>query len=65
MVVVDMSLPMLEIVPQRATEAAIWRVQADVQHLPFAKGTFETVTGSLVFCSVAEPLRGLGELGVA
>lgn len=61
-IVIDMSLPMLKIVPQRAVAATIWRVQADVQHLPFAAGAFETVTGSLVFCSVTEPLRGLGEI---
>ena len=37
--------------------------QADVQRLPFADGTFETVVAACVFCSVADPIRGLAELG--
>jgi ubiquinone/menaquinone biosynthesis C-methylase UbiE len=61
-VVIDLSHPMLKVVPQRATEANIYRVQADVEHLPFPQGTFQTVTGSLVFCSVVNPARGLAEI---
>ena len=61
-VVVDLSLPMLQVVPQRPTEAAVWRVQADVERLPFPEGTFQTVTGSLVFCSVVDPARGFAEI---
>jgi ubiquinone/menaquinone biosynthesis C-methylase UbiE len=35
--------------------------QVDVQCLPFADGRFDVVAGSLVFCSVADPVRGLAE----
>lgn len=34
----------------------------DVQVLAFADGEFDTVVGTFVFCSVPDPLRGLGEL---
>ncbi|QJD30399.1 class I SAM-dependent methyltransferase [Methylococcus geothermalis] len=34
----------------------------DVQALKFADGEFETVVGTFVFCSVPDPIRGLGEL---
>ena len=36
--------------------------QMDVQNLEFADGTFDTVVGSFVFCSVPDPLRGLKEV---
>ncbi|MHB8419778.1 MAG: class I SAM-dependent methyltransferase [Myxococcales bacterium] len=35
---------------------------ADVQALPFPDGAFDAAVVSLVFCSVAEPARGLAEL---
>lgn len=35
---------------------------ADVQRLAFADATFDTVTATCVFCSVADPVRGLAEL---
>jgi len=35
--------------------------QADVQRLPFSDGSFDVVTASFVFCSVADPVRGLAE----
>jgi ubiquinone/menaquinone biosynthesis C-methylase UbiE len=38
-------------------------VEADVQHLPFDDDTFDTAVGTCVFCSVANPVRGLQELG--
>ncbi|MGD1992261.1 MAG: class I SAM-dependent methyltransferase [Anaerolineae bacterium] len=59
---VDASLPMLEIAARRQTAATTRTVQADVQHLPFVDGAFDTVTGSLLFCSVTDPERGLAEL---
>lgn len=34
----------------------------DVQALEFADREFDTVIGTFVFCSVPDPLRGLGEL---
>lgn len=61
-VAVDASRPMVEVAAGRRTGATMWAVEADVQHLPFADGTFDMVTGSLLFCSVADPERGLGEL---
>jgi ubiquinone/menaquinone biosynthesis C-methylase UbiE len=35
--------------------------EADVQDLPFADASFDTVVFTLVFCSVADPVRGLAE----
>jgi ubiquinone/menaquinone biosynthesis C-methylase UbiE len=37
-------------------------VQGSAEALPFCDGTFDTVVASLVFCSVAEPARGLAEV---
>lgn len=34
---------------------------ADVQRLPFADATFDTVVATCVFCSVADPVAGLRE----
>lgn len=45
----------------RRTQVPVTLVQADVQHLPFAGGSFDVVAASLVFCSVADPARGLAE----
>jgi ubiquinone/menaquinone biosynthesis C-methylase UbiE len=36
--------------------------QADVQQLPFPSRSFDTVVATCVFCSVADPVRGLAEL---
>lgn len=36
--------------------------QADVQDLPFGDGSFDTVTATCVFCSVADPVAGLREV---
>ncbi len=36
--------------------------EAAVQQLPFEGGTFDTVTATCVFCSVADPVRGLREI---
>ncbi len=35
---------------------------ADVAQLPFSDDTFDTVTATCVFCSVADPLQGLREV---
>ncbi len=36
--------------------------QADVQALPFASRSFDTVSATCVFCSVADPVAGLAEV---
>jgi len=59
---IDSSAPMLERAARRRTQARVRFVRADVHHLPFADGSFETVTGSLLFCSVADPVRALKEV---
>jgi SAM-dependent methyltransferase len=46
---------------RRKTQAPAALVRADAQRLPFADGSFDVVTGSLVFCSIADPARGLAE----
>ncbi|MCL1693423.1 MAG: class I SAM-dependent methyltransferase [Actinomycetia bacterium] len=38
-------------------------IEADVQNLPFDDETFDAAVGTCVFCSVADPVRGLRELG--
>lgn len=38
-------------------------IEADVQDLPFDDDTFDTAVGTCVFCSVANPVQGLQELG--
>lgn len=37
-------------------------IEADVEALPFDDASFDTVIGTLVFCSVQRPARGLAEL---
>jgi ubiquinone/menaquinone biosynthesis C-methylase UbiE len=37
-------------------------VDGDAHDLPFADATFDTVTASLVFCSVTDPARALSEV---
>src|SRR5687767_13927348 len=37
-------------------------VQGDAEALPFRAGAFDTVVIGLVFCSVPDPARGLGEV---
>jgi ubiquinone/menaquinone biosynthesis C-methylase UbiE len=57
----DASSEMLKWAARRRRQSHVALVQADAQHLPFADGSFDVVTGSLVFCSVASPAQGLGE----
>jgi ubiquinone/menaquinone biosynthesis C-methylase UbiE len=57
----DISREMLLHAAQRTTEGGVPLLQADVRHLPFASGSFDVVSASLAFCSVADPLEGLGE----
>jgi ubiquinone/menaquinone biosynthesis C-methylase UbiE len=56
----DVSRPMLAQAARRPGHRAML-VQADAQHLPFASGSFDIVAGSLVFCSLDDPERGLAE----
>lgn len=39
-----------------------WLARADIEHLPFPDHTFDTVTSTCVFCSVADPVAGFAEL---
>lgn len=61
-VALDFSAPMLRRAVHRPVQAHIHGVQADIHHLPFPADTFDAVTGSLVFCSVVDPERALGEV---
>lgn len=42
-------------------QAKVALERADVQDLPFEDGSFDTVTATCVFCSVADPIAGLRE----
>ena len=57
----DASGEVLAWAARRRTQAPAALVQADVQRLPFADGSFDVVAASLVFCSVADPARALAE----
>jgi len=41
---------------------SITLTQAPVEVLPFADETFDSAVATLVFCSVTDPMRGLGEV---
>ena len=57
----DASKEMLAKAARRRSRVPVRLVRADVQRLPFPTGCFDAATGSLVFCSVADPVRGLVE----
>lgn len=57
----DASGDVLRWAAQRRTQGRVALVQGDIQRLPFADGSFDVVTASLTFCSVAEPREGLAE----
>lgn len=61
---VDISPGMLERARRRADEyAGHLEVElGDVQKLPYADATFDTVATACTFCSVPDPIRGLREL---
>ena len=62
---IDVSRRMLDRAGRRPARSGVdvRLEQADVQRLPFADGTFDTVVATCVFCSVPDPVRGLTELG--
>jgi ubiquinone/menaquinone biosynthesis C-methylase UbiE len=57
----DASGEMLTWAAHRCASVCAGLAQADAQYLPFADGSFDAVAASLVFCSVADPARGLAE----
>jgi ubiquinone/menaquinone biosynthesis C-methylase UbiE len=59
MVGLDPSAEALGRARRRAPAAAL--VRASAHDLPFRDGAFDTVVSGLVFCSVPDPERGLGE----
>jgi ubiquinone/menaquinone biosynthesis C-methylase UbiE len=61
---VDLSWGMLTRAARRIGRAgrSVGLAQADVEHLPFPDATFDTVTATCVFCSVADPVAGLAEV---
>jgi ubiquinone/menaquinone biosynthesis C-methylase UbiE len=62
LVACDASGEMLVRAARRRTRAPVALAQADAQRLPFADGSFDVVTASLLFCSIADPARGLTEV---
>lgn len=56
----DTSLEMLAWAAHRPQNGIVL-TQTDVQHLPFADGSFDVVAASFVFCSVTDPALGLAE----
>ncbi len=61
---IDVSEGMLDRARRRAREGDLQvdLRQADVQALPFEDDSFDTVTATCVFCSVADPVAGLREV---
>ena len=61
---VDESVDMLAVTARRALalERCTSLTQADVEHLAFPAGYFDTVVASLVLCSVLDQQQALGEL---
>lgn len=60
----DISPRMLQRARRRAERLGrqVELVQGDAEHLDFPDDSFDTVTATCVFCSVADPVRGLREL---
>jgi ubiquinone/menaquinone biosynthesis C-methylase UbiE len=61
---IDVSGRMLERARERALRLgrSVRLLEADVHALPFEDGAFDTVVATCVFCSVADPQRGLAEV---
>jgi SAM-dependent methyltransferase len=58
----DESREMLAVARHRPCHVCATVSQADAQSLPFASHTFQTVVATLVFCSIADPVRALVEV---
>jgi len=58
----DESREMLSVARQRPCRVCATVTQADAQSIPFSSHTFDTVVGTLVFCSIADPARALAEI---
>jgi ubiquinone/menaquinone biosynthesis C-methylase UbiE len=60
---IDISEKMLERAGRRARrhDLDLELDVADIQHLPYPDDSFDTVTATCVFCSVADPVAGLRE----
>ncbi len=58
----DESADMLAGARRRPCRACASVFQADAQSLPFPSGVFQTVVGTLVFCSIPDPARALSEI---
>lgn len=61
---IDLAARMLARAQERAHRLGVpvRLMLADVQDLPFPDAAFDTVVGTCVFCSVADPVRGLAEV---
>lgn len=61
---IDISMRMLARAGRRAARLGLGVTlrQADVEQLAFADASFDTVVATCVFCSVADPVRGLAEV---
>lgn len=62
---VDFSQRMLEVAEKKVSQAKVpvELMTADIQELPFADNTFDTIITACVFCSVPFPIKGFQELG--
>lgn len=59
-VAVEPAAPSLARARRRAPHIPL--VRASVEALPFREGAFDTAVSGLVFCSVPDPAKGLGEV---
>lgn len=63
---VDFSIEMLKIAKTKAKTInppfPIELLDVDIQDLPFADNTFDSIVSTCVFCSVPNPIKGLKEL---
>ncbi len=63
-IAIDLSPRMLERAARRAERSArhVDLILADAQRLPFRDGVFDAAAATFVFCSVPDPVLGLGEV---
>lgn len=61
---IDPDTRMVALARRRVQQAAVplTLTQASVEALPWAEATFDSVVATLVFCSVAHPAHGFGEI---